>query len=94
VKFFETKNGKFFVGFPWLTALLAYTISWCWSLIHPNALYWDDWVYVFNQPKSFLNESFSKTGLPPWRALIDQELLGVGYWTIRWLTFIMFFMAG
>lgn len=51
-------------------------------------------MYVFNQPKSFLNESFSKTGLPPWRAIIDQELLGVGYWTVRWLTFIMFFMAG
>lgn len=91
---FKTKNGKFFVGFPWLAALLAYTISWCWSLIRPNALYWDDWVYVFNQPKGFLNESFSQTGLPPWRALIDQELLGVGYWTIRWLTFIMFFAAG
>ena len=94
MKFSETKSGRFFVGFPWLTALLAYTISWCWSLIRPNTLYWDDWVYIFNQPKSFLNEIFSKTGLPPWRALIDQELLGVGYWTIRWLTFIMFFMAG
>ena len=94
VKVSETKSGRFFVGFPWLTALLAYTISWCWSLIRPNTLYWDDWAYIFNQPKSFLNEIFSKTGLPPWRAIIDQELLMVGYWTIRWLTFIMFFAAG
>ena len=94
MRFSESKNGKFFVGFPWLVASLAYSVSWCWSLLRPNALYWDDWVYIFNQPKGFLNESFSKTGLPPWRALIDQELLGVGYWTIRWLTFIMFFMAG
>lgn len=82
------------VGFPWVTAFLAYTVSWFWSLINPNALYWDDWAYIFNQPENFLNESFSKTGLPPWRALIDQELLGIGYWTIRWLTFVMFFLVG
>ena len=94
MKVSEIRSDRFVVGFPWLTALLTYTISWCWSLIRPNTLYWDDWAYVFNQPKSFLNEIFSKTGLPPWRALIDQELLGVGYWTIRWLTFIMFFAAG
>lgn len=81
-------------GFPWLTALAVYTISWGWSLIRPSTLYWDDWAYIFDQPKSYLNEIFSKTGLAPWRALIDQELLGVGYWTIRWLTFVMFFMAG
>ena len=94
VKVSEIRSGKFFVGFPWLTAVLAYTISWCWSLIRPNTLYWDDWAYIFNQPKGFLNEIFLKTGLPPWRAIIDQELLMVGYWTIRWLTFIMFFAAG
>lgn len=94
MKVSEIRSRRFFVGFPWLTAILAYTISWCWSLIRPNTLYWDDWAYVFNQPKSFLNESFLKTGLPPWRAIIDQELLMIGYWTIRWLTFIMFFAAG
>lgn len=94
MKISEFRKGRFFVGFPWLTALLTYAISWCWSLIRPNTLYWDDWAYIFNQSKGFLNEIFSKTGLPPWRAIIDQELLMVGYWTIRWLTFIMFFAAG
>lgn len=94
MSFSRTKNMRFLDGFPWPTALVAYTISWGWSLIRPNTLYWDDWAYVFNQPKSYLKEIFSKTGLPPWRALVDQELLAVGYWTIRWLTFIMFFTAG
>jgi len=41
-----------------------------------------------------LNEIFVDTGLPPWRAIIDQELLSVGYWTVRWLTFVMFFATG
>ena len=94
VKVSDFRSGRFVIGFPWLTALITYTISWGWSLIRPKTLYWDDWAFIFNQPKSFLSESFSKAGLPPWRALIDQELLGVGYWTIRWLTFIMFFAAG
>ena len=90
----EATSSRGIVGFPWLTALAGYTISWGWSLIRPNTLYWDDWAYIYNQPKTYLNEIFSKTGLAPWRAFIDQELLGVGYWTIRWLTFAMFFMAG
>lgn len=94
VKASEPGSSKFAVGFPRPIALLAYAISWCWSLIRPNTPYWDDWTYIFNQPKSYLNEIFSKTGLPPWRTIIDQELLGVGYWTIRWLTSIMFFVAG
>lgn len=90
----EHTSSRSLVGFPWLTALVFYTISWGWSLIRPNTLYWDDWAYIYNRPKSYLNEIFLKTGLPPWRALIDQELLGIGYWTIRLLTFIMFFAAG
>ncbi len=94
VKVPESSSCRSFIGFPWLTAFLAYTFSWGWSLIRPSTLYWDDWAYIYDRPKSYLNEIFLKTGLPPWRALIDQELLGVGYWTIRWLTFIMFFAAG
>jgi hypothetical protein len=90
----EHTSSRSLVGFPWLTALVFYTISWGWSLIRPNTLYWDDWAYIYNRPKTYLNEIFLKTGLPPWRALIDQELLGIGYWTIRLLTFIMFFAAG
>ena len=90
----EHTSSRPLVGFPWLTALVTYIISWSWSLIRPNTLYWDDWTYIYNRPKSYLNEIFLKTGLPPWRALIDQELLGIGYWTIRLLTFIMFFAAG
>lgn len=80
-------------GFPWLAALPIYAASWGWSLLRPNSLYWDDWLLIFGKPKSYLNEHFVKTGLPPWRALVDQQLLGVGYWTVRWLTFIMFFFA-
>jgi hypothetical protein len=41
-----------------------------------------------------LNQIFNDTGLPPWRAIVDQELLAVGYWTIPWLTFAMYFTAG
>ena len=81
-------------GFPWKLATILYTLSWGWSLLRPNTLYWDDWAYIYNKPKSYLNQIFVDTGLPPWRALIDQELIEVGYWTIPSLTFMMFFASG
>ena len=88
------REDKIFKGFPWLLALVLYLFSWGWSLLRPNSLFWDDWVYIFDQPKSYLNQIFTETGLPPWRAVLDQELLAIGYWTIPWLTFVMYFAAG
>ena len=84
---------KVFKGFPWPLALVLYSLSWGWSLLRPNSLYWDDWVYIFKQPKSYLNQIFVETGLPPWRALLDQEMIAIGNWTIPWLTFVMYFAA-
>ena len=85
---------KAFKDFPFPLALVLYSLSWGWSLLRPNTLFWDDWVYIFNQPKSFLNQIFVETGLPPWRALLDQEMIAIGNWTIPWFTFAMYFAAG
>ena len=81
-------------SFPWRLATILYTLSWGWSLLRPNTLYWDDWAFIYGQPKSYLNQIFVDTGLPPWRAIIDQELIAIGYWTIPLLTFFMFFGSG
>jgi hypothetical protein len=81
-------------GFPWRLATILYTLSWVWSLLRPNTLYWDDWAFIYGQPKTYLNQIFVDTGLPPWRAIIDQELIAIGYWTIPLLTFFMFFASG
>lgn len=81
-------------GFPWLLATALYTLSWGGSLLRPNTLYWDDWAFIYGQPKSYLNQIFIDTGLPPWRAIIDQELIAIGYWTLPVLTFFMFFGSG
>jgi hypothetical protein len=81
-------------GFPWPSAVILYSISWFWPLLRPNTLYWDDWAFIWAQPKNYLNEIFVDTGLPPWRALLDQQLISVGYWTLQSLTFLMFFTAG
>lgn len=81
-------------GFPWRLATILYTLSWGWSLLRPNTLYWDDWAFIYGQPKTYLNQILVDTGLPPWRAIIDQELIAIGYWTIPLLTFLMFFASG
>ena len=84
---------RVFKGFPWPLALVLYSLSWGWSLLRPNSIFWDDWVYIFKQPKSYLNQIFIETGLPPWRALLDQEMIAIGNWTIPWFTFVMYFAA-
>ena len=81
-------------GFPWRIAAILYATSWGGSLLLPNTLFWDDWQYISNQPERSLNSIFLETGLPPWRAVFDQELLLLGYATIPALTFLMYFGSG
>ena len=59
--------------FPWALGVILYSISWFWPLLRPNTLYWDDWAFIWGQPNNYLNEIFVDTGLPPWRALLDQQ---------------------
>ncbi|MFZ9896615.1 MAG: hypothetical protein ACO3ES_02560, partial [Ilumatobacteraceae bacterium] len=37
------KPERILAGFPWVSAIVLYTLSWGWSLLRPNTLYWDDW---------------------------------------------------
>ncbi len=91
---FLTSARRELSGFPWQIATLIYAISWGGSLLLPNTLYWDDWQYISNQPERSLNSIFLETGLPPWRAVFDQELILLGYATIPALTFLMYFGSG
>ena len=36
------KSERMLAGFPWVSAIVLYTLSWGWSLLRPNTLYWDD----------------------------------------------------
>ncbi|MCX6536654.1 MAG: hypothetical protein NT119_08915, partial [Actinobacteria bacterium] len=40
-------------GFPWVSAIVLYTLSWGWSLLRPNTLYSDDWSEIFKQKPSY-----------------------------------------
>ncbi|MFZ9058088.1 MAG: hypothetical protein ACO20J_00935, partial [Ilumatobacteraceae bacterium] len=44
------KPERILAGFPWVSAIVLYTLSWGWSLLRPNTLYWDHWLIYFNQP--------------------------------------------
>jgi hypothetical protein len=70
-----------------------YVLSWGLNLAKPNTYFWDDWFFLFGVPKAHMNDYFVETGLPPWRAVIDRELIEVGPWTLRVLTFAMMFAA-
>ena len=46
---FASKPVRMLDGFPGVSAIVLYTLSWGWSLLRPNTLYWDDWALYFGQ---------------------------------------------
>ena len=81
-------------GFPWVSAIILYTLSWGWSLLRPNTLYWDDWEIFFDRPKLFFTQLLHQAGRAPWAGLVEPVLIGLGTWAVCIATFIVFFSAG
>ena len=80
-------------GFPWVSAMILYTLSWGWSLLRPNTLYWDDWEWVFGRSPKDIWLSTELSGLAPWSRLFEWPLLLVGHWAIHLATFLGFFLT-
>ena len=80
-------------GFPWVSAIILYTLSWGWSLLRPNTLYWDDWSDVFQRDTFYLRQVFVDSGRPPWEGVVEGLLLQMGPWSVRITTFLMFFVV-
>ena len=88
------KPERMLAGFPWVSAIVLYTLSWGWSLLRPNTLYWDDWQVIYNKPKFYMWNYVRATGRPPWSDLVETQLIPFGNWTVRVLTFFLFFVSG
>jgi len=80
-------------GFPWASAIVLYSLSWGWSLLRPNTLYWDDWSYVFQRDSFYLRRVFVDSGRPPWEGVIEGLFLQIGPWSVRFAAFFLFFVA-
>lgn len=87
------KPERMFDGFPWLNAIVLYTLSWGWSLLRPNTLYWDDWTVSNKDYPKVIWLSIKGAGLAPWVRFVEWPILEVGVWLIRFLTFAIFFGA-
>ena len=81
-------------GFPWVSAVVLYTLSWGWSLLRPNTLYWDDWDAIFGRSKFYMWQYVRSVGRPPWSDILETYLMPFGAWTVQVLTFLTFFLAG
>ena len=88
------KPERMLAGFPWVSAIVLYTLSWGWSLLRPNTLYWDDWHDIFQRDKWFARDYYLSTGRPPWEGVVHALLTPIGIWTFTYLTFILFFASG
>ena len=78
-------------GFPWISAIVLYTLSWGLSLLRPNTLYWDDWTIYFNMPADNGLKYLEIMGRAPWGGLVEYALLHLGQWAVCVVTFIVFF---
>ena len=87
------KPERMLAGFPWVSAIVLYTLSWGWSLLRPNTLYWDDWSDVFQQDSFYLRRVFVDSGRPPWEGVTEGLLLQIGPWSVRIAAFFLFFVA-
>ena len=84
------KPERMLAGFPWVSAIVLYTLSWGWSLLRPNTLYWDDWEVYFNKPLSNGIKTLDEMGRAPWGGLIEYLLLHIGVWAVTVATFLVF----
>ena len=90
----EAKPERMLAGFPWVSAIVLYTLSWGWSLLRPNTLYWDDWAEIFDKPKFYMWRYVRSVGRPPWSDVLETYLIPLGAWTVQVLTFALFFVTG
>ncbi len=84
------KPERMLAGFPWVSAIALYTLSWGWSLLRPNTLYWDDWEVYFDKPLSNGIKTLDVMGRAPWGGLIEFSLLHLGTWAVTVATFLVF----
>ena len=87
------KPERMLAGFPWVSAIVLYTLSWGWSLLRPNTLYWDDWDEIFARPNFYLQNILVDSGRPPWEGVVEGLLLQVGLWSVRITAFLLFFVV-
>ena len=88
------KPERMLAGFPWVSAIVLYTLSWGWALLRPNTLYWDDWAEIFDKPKFYMWRYVRSSGRPPWSDVLETYLIPFGTWTVQVLTFVLFFVSG
>ena len=80
-------------GFPWVSAIVLYTLSWGWSLLRPNTLYWDDWAY-FETGLLELSSDRRELGVSPLLTPVEALFRFFGDWSIQVVTFVLFFLVG
>jgi len=77
-------------GFPWVSAIVLYTISWGWLLVVWDSIWWDD--------NYALNESWPEwiraSGLAPWTSIFNFVFIKFGPGFLHLSTFVTGFLSG
>jgi len=76
-------------GFPWVSAIVLYTISWGWLFIVRDSLWSDDW---WRYPNHF-DYPWSTYGHPPWLRYEKYVFNTVGVAGTHFIIFVGFFLS-
>jgi len=77
-------------GFPWVSAIVLYTISWGWLLVVRNSIWWDD---NDNLGIGYL-ERLHFGGWPPWTSIVVSIYENFGPDVVRALIFFAYLFCG
>ena len=83
-----------FGGFPWISAIICYSVSWGYLLVRPNTLYWDDWQVVPQRSSTYMSQLRNDMGQPPWSSWFESFFVPNQLSFLRLITFILFFCTG
>ena len=78
-------------SFPWIPAILAYVVSYGFSLFLGNTYYWDDWLNRIT--KEEFAQKARLSGFPPSREFIEFNILHNSAIAFRLVTFVCYFVG-
>jgi len=76
-------------GFPWVSAIVLYTISWGWILIVRDSYWWDDWSHMLTDTEN----SYVRWGHAPWFRVFNYAIRAYSPSIMHSVIFLVYFLS-
>lgn len=76
-------------GFPWVSAIVLYTISWGWLLFVRDSYWWDDWAHILTD----MDEAYAEAGHAPWFRFYNYMIRTYSPSILHLVIFLIYFLS-